>query len=121
MRYNITGSNILLEHSEFELEDIVAAAFKVLVPRIAPKLLFLQRSDENYPKLDSLKKFDSRFRVLQNHKDLRAVSKQLRIIEGHEGLTIAPNEPEKIDRAKWSSLSEEIFEKARNEEQPNKS
>jgi DNA-binding cell septation regulator SpoVG len=115
MRYRITDTNVTIEHADCEIEAIVAAAFRVLVPRIAPKLLFLQRNDANYSQLSSLQKTDQRFRVLQSHNDLRAICKQLRIVEGDEGLTIAPSTPDKIDRAQWSALSEDIFEQARQE------
>ena len=114
MRYKISDSNVTIEHADCETEVIVAASFKVLVPRIAPKLLFLQRSDACYSKLSFLQKSDSRFRVvLDKDNDHRAIWKQLRIVEGHDGLIIAPNEREKIDRAKWNALSEEIIEQAR--------
>jgi len=113
MRYRITDTNITIEHADCETEAIVAAAFKVLVPGIAPKLLFLQREDVHYSQLGALQKIDQRFRVLQNHNDLRAICKQFRIVEVHEGLVIAPNTPEKLDRAQWSALSEDIFEQAR--------
>ncbi len=110
MRYKITDSNVRVEHAEEETEAIVAASFRVLVPRITPTLYFLEREGADHPLLRSLEEANPTLRIVRRNQDDRTYLKHFRIVESDEALYVAPNKSERLDRSLWRALCEEISE-----------